>query len=233
MLFVKQASMLTGSTNETTIQPPEWVNSKLFIPLSIGNHYYSSGVLRDINKRFVNISRHSILFICDELRRLSYIIKGYSDDFCLSTKTELQTSELKQALFNCGLRQSELVDIWSWSDLPDINTLTLFNDRLMELIANDEHLCKEMIKKAEMFFAVAKIINYSRLQLQNQLKYFALETSLSIYMNEILCCDFEVYKTPLGVIDYIYAERSSFVYNLIGKKPRRATLDLQAILEKN
>src|SRR5262249_60552008 len=98
------------------IAPPKSVaGGNLFIPISLGNHYYSSDVLRRVLADFIAPSRQSVIFLCDRLRLLSYRIRGETDLERIGANIRLQLSELTRSLMHLGLRAHPNAVVADWS----------------------------------------------------------------------------------------------------------------------
>jgi hypothetical protein len=210
--------------------PPLAGGSRVFLPLSIGNHYYSNQRLRRISNEIVGQSAYTVIFICDELRRLSYYVKGITDESIVAAKVALQLLQTKQTLHNCGLTKHQNLDIWSWSNLPDQGLVFSIYKRIHALIADDQYVIHEADRHIEATVSAKNDAVSSRGQATHyQLQYFALETALSIYMNEVMCFDYEVYRRSMGIIDYIYATQAGFVKTISNGITRRTVISLEKL----
>src|SRR5258708_12045769 len=70
----------------------------LFIPISLGNHYYSHDVLRRLMNDFIQPSNLSIIFLCDRLRFLSYLIRGEPDRHRITSNINIHVGQLSRPL---------------------------------------------------------------------------------------------------------------------------------------
>src|SRR5689334_4105675 len=91
----------------------------LFIPISLGNHYYSSRILRYLLIEFVGRSRSSVFFLCDRLRFLAYQIKGEGDIEQINSRITIQLDQMTRALIKVGLASHSNVTVGNWSFLRD------------------------------------------------------------------------------------------------------------------
>ena len=85
----------------------ELQNERLFIPISLGNHYYSNIILKRINNEIIPYSKSAIIFICDKLRY--YFYKGKIDipEDKLNIKIAEEVGQFIRTLNNCGLFNSD------------------------------------------------------------------------------------------------------------------------------
>jgi hypothetical protein len=91
--------------------------ARVFIPISLGNHYYSSEVLRSLLSYFIAKSRCSVIFLCDRLRYLSYRIRGETHEARIVTNIRLQLEQMNRTLVNLGLNSHSNVRVVDWSYL--------------------------------------------------------------------------------------------------------------------
>jgi hypothetical protein len=66
--------MIESATRHACVE-----GQNIFVPISLGNHYYSVPVLRRLVNDYIRPSNLSIILICDRLRFLSYLIRGEID----------------------------------------------------------------------------------------------------------------------------------------------------------
>src|SRR6266436_4976630 len=78
-------------------------DANLFIPISLGNHYYSSEILRRLLSDFVTNSKSAVVLPCDRLRLLSYRIRGEANLQQVDANIKLQLDQLTRSLMNLGL----------------------------------------------------------------------------------------------------------------------------------
>src|SRR5262245_50563688 len=84
----------TPSAHETNTAP--LVQSNLFIPISLGNHYYSTKILRQVIAEFISRSNLSVIFLCDRLRFLSYRIRGEKDVESVNSRIQIQIDQMNR-----------------------------------------------------------------------------------------------------------------------------------------
>jgi hypothetical protein len=90
-------------------------NANMFIPISLGNHYYSSEILRRLLSDFVANSKFAVVFLCDRLRLLSYRIRGEADIQRIDENIKLQLDQWTRSLINLGLGSYPNSIVASWS----------------------------------------------------------------------------------------------------------------------
>ena len=93
--------------------------ANLFIPISLGNHYYSSVVLQNLMDDFISSSNRSIIFLCDRLRFLSYRIRGEVDIKGINSRIQIQIDQMKRTLDNLGLGSHPNAFVADWSFLEE------------------------------------------------------------------------------------------------------------------
>jgi tRNA-dependent cyclodipeptide synthase len=194
-------------------------NANMFIPISLGNHYYSSEILRRLLSDFVANSKFAVVFLCDRLRLLSYRIRGEADIQRIDENIKLQLDQWTRSLINLGLGSYPNSIVASWSFLLD-------DPRYSELLASLENFLREdatLHRQLEVY--AAELVDrfrglegadiQERIVLQRQ--YVIEETALSLYMTELRGFNVEVYRRGMGFIDSIYRERRAEIMSLLGK----------------
>src|SRR5882724_2156149 len=100
--------------------PPAFIEEeKFFIPISLGNHYYSSDVLLRLFSEFIAQGHRSIIVLCDRLRLLSYMIRGEDDLPRINEVIKHQLSQMIRTLNNLGLKRYQNVVVADWSFMQD------------------------------------------------------------------------------------------------------------------
>jgi len=93
------------------------VQSNLFIPISLGNHYYSRKILRQVFVEFIAKSNVSVIFLCDRLRFLSYRMRGVTDLEAINSRIRIQIDQMNRTLANLELGSYPNVSTVNWSFL--------------------------------------------------------------------------------------------------------------------
>lgn len=218
----------TQARQVTGVIKYDFSGSRLFIPISLGNHYYSRKILRDLLRDFITPSKISTIFLCDQLRRLSYLIKGETDEELVSNRVASQLAEMKAMLSNCGYEESAMLNIVSWTDVADDPRLKEVILGVKNLINTDRTLSWQIDEACQQLLGRFG----SRDSNQNNIKdiqkeYLVSETSLSIYMNECVGYDFEVYRKKGDIIDFIYESRSDEVRSISRRSCKRTLISLE------
>lgn len=193
----------------------------MFIPISLGNHFYSSQVLTLLLSHFVTHSRQSVIFLCDRLRLLSYRIRGETNSRRINTNIRLQLDQFTRALMNNGLVSHPNVKVVNWSYLEG-------DSRFDDLVTWLQKLLRDDLRVGELVDVYAtslisrfgeasrKAINEQRsISLQRQ--YIIEETALSLYMTELKGFNTEIYRRGMGFVDDLYAERRADLMSFLGK----------------
>jgi tRNA-dependent cyclodipeptide synthase len=195
------------------------VQSNLFIPISLGNHYYSRKILREVFVNFIAHSNVSIIFLCDRLRFLTYRMRGVTNLETINSKIRIQIDQMNRTLANLGLGSYPNVSIVSWSFLKEDHRY----DRLLQSLQEFIHADAE-VRLSLNDFAATLIARFYGLGSANlaqptelQRQYIIEETALSLFMTEIKGYNVEVYRRGMGFVDYLYRERPSHLKLLTEK----------------
>jgi tRNA-dependent cyclodipeptide synthase len=193
---------------------------KAFVPISLGNHYYSSKMLQRIMRDLLAGTEHSIIFLCDRLRLLSYMIRGEEDADLINSNIQIQLQQMSRALLNSGLGSYPNITVANWSFLQD-------DSRYHELLASLESFVKaspavsQQLDRYAAHFALrfgAPHEDDPKRRVQFQWQYIIEETALSIYMTEIRDHSVEIYRRGMGFVDYLYAGHAEALRSWTGKK---------------
>ena len=206
--------------------------SSLFIPISLGNHYYTKYRLKRIIHEAASKSIHSVFFLCDELRRISYRLGGEQDDESIDRKVHKQVAELKAAIGNSGGNDRSNISVWTSEDITDqpmilkiekeVFNFMNYNDTLRESASNE---CRRIHNRLGIYSGL------NDMSLQLECEYLSSEVSLSLYMNEYLKFDYELYRKNGGFIDLFYSVGNTFIASLFGKTPQREFVSIERMLE--
>ena len=195
-----------------------FVGGKVFIPISLGNHYYSSAILRKVIDDFISKSDVSIIFLCDRLRFLSYRIRGETDIRRINSNIQIQLDQMAKTLINLGIKSCSNTTIANWSYLhEDPRYFSLLSALEILLRKNPEvgrQLKEYAMKQIYRFGGAERTI--SEASMHFQLQYITEETALSLYMTEIRGYNFEIYRRGMGFVDYLYDQRSDDLKLLTG-----------------
>lgn len=193
---------------------------KAFVPISLGNHYYSSRMLQQIMQGLLAGTEHSIIFQCDRLRFLSYMIRGEEDADLIRSNIQIQLQQMNRALLKSGLNSYPNITVANWSFLQDdsryAELLTLLEGFVKASPAVSQQLDRYAAHFAHRFGAQHEHDLERRIQFQWQ--YIIEETALSIYMTEIRDHSVEIYRRGMGFVDYLYADHAEALRSWTGKK---------------
>jgi tRNA-dependent cyclodipeptide synthase len=194
------------------------VGGDVFVPISLGNHYYSSAILRQVMIEFIAKSRVSVIFLCDRLRFLSYRIRGETDLARIDSNIRIQLAQMTRALVNLGLNAYSNALVANWSLFQDDPRYFDLLASLEQFVRNDIEVSRRLeeyaIRLLHYFRGVASSKLDDRFKYQQQ--YIVEETALSLYMTEIRGYNIEVYRRGMGFVDYLYSERSNDLMSLTG-----------------
>ena len=190
----------------------------MFIPISLGNHFYSSQVLTVLLSHFVAQSRQSVIFLCDRLRFLSYEIRGEANFQRVNTNIRLQLDQITRSLINNGLNSYQNVRVANWSYLEGDSRFGNLVIWLQKLVRDDPRvaqLADDYARSLLSRFGEASWSSSKSISLQRQ--YIVEETALSLYMTELQGFNTEIYRRGMGFIDDLYTERRADLMSCLGK----------------
>src|SRR5215831_15381222 len=158
----------------------------LFIPMSLGNHYYSYDVLRRLMNDFIQPSSLSIIFLCDHLRFLSYLIRGETDRQRITSNINIQVGELSRALIKLGLGSHPNASIADWSFCRKDGRYKGLISKLQQFVRDDATVRRELDDYIDCLLDIhgRKGTSVARCA-ELQFEYVIEETALSLYMTEI------------------------------------------------
>ncbi len=189
-----------------------------FIPISLGNHFYSSEVLRQVLANVVARSRTSIIFLCDRLRFLSYRIRGEEDISQINANIRLQIDQITRALNNAGLRSYPNAQVANWSFMEQDGRYPALVSALEDVVRNDPAVHQTLDEHSAQLLSRFREKASSEHSLALQRQYVIEETSLSLYMTEVRGFNVEVYRRGMGFVDYLYNHRPDDVKKLTGRR---------------
>ena len=191
-----------------------------FIPISLGNHYYTNERLNLLVRDVVPASKESVVVVCDRLRVLSYQLRVMHEREARQ-KADREFAEFKNRLSNCGADAAANLTVLSWhalSEQPDYADFPEFVSEVSALVNANNNICdyldlliRERLKR---FDYPANDVNY-RLQKQ----YIVEETALSLYFTERKKFQVEIYarKTD-GLVDFLQENFADDLLGLLNKK---------------
>jgi tRNA-dependent cyclodipeptide synthase len=208
-----------GNVYDETSTTECLAGARMFIPISLGNHYYSSEVLNVLLSHFIARSRSSVIFLCDRLRFLSYRIRGETDDARIAANIRLQLDQMNRTLINLGLSSHSNARVVDWSFLQDDPRYADVLESLQELMRKDPWVRDQVDRYVAQFVVRFDAPHGPRrdeaIQLQRQ--YLVEETALSLYMTEVRGFNVEVYRRGMGFVDDLYAKRAVELMSLLKK----------------
>ena len=208
------------------------INDKVFIPISLGNHYYSSKILLYIRDYVLPVCRSSEIIICDKLRIIIYKMRKIGDEDFIKDKVKKEVEQFKKTLMNCGIS----------NDITTINTFNLplsssdfdyLLSRVKRFAHNDEvvdEYIDTLANKLIFRFVESQQITKETIRLQK--KYIIEETALSLYMTEVFGANIELYRREEeGLIKFLYDNHSSDLKAILNQSLlNRKFLALESII---
>jgi tRNA-dependent cyclodipeptide synthase len=233
--FEKVAMERSANVDNETATTGCLAGARMFIPISLGNHYYSSEVLSSLLSHFIAKSRCSVIFLCDRLRYLSYRIRGETHEARIFTNIRLQLEQMNRSLVNLGLNSHSNVRVVDWSFLADDPRYASVLASLEKLVREDpwaqEQADRYVAQSIIRFHASGGPQHKDSIQLQRQ--YLVEETALSLYMTEVRGFNVEVYRNGMGFVDDLYSKRTTEVMSLLKKSTlERRFISLENWLER-
>jgi tRNA-dependent cyclodipeptide synthase len=192
--------------------------ARLFIPMSLGNHYYSNQILLFIIEHLLPNNSTSVLFLCDRLRFLSYMIRGVSP-VKAAANIQIQLDQTRRTIIGLGFSQTESSKILDWSYLTERAGYQELCEELSTLCENDGVVCGMLRRYAERsLWNSGDGVVFSETNLEIQRQYIIEETALAIFMTELQGYNVEVYRRGIGFVDYLYEENVDFVRSITKKQ---------------
>jgi hypothetical protein len=195
-----------------------FATSNVFVPISLGNHYYSLAVLKAVIE-FISKTNHAVVFLCDRLRFLSYRIRGEANLDRINSNIHIQLDQINRVLVNLGIREYSNIIVANWSFIYDD---ARFFDVLMsleKLVREDPEVhrqihdhCTHLLHR----FHGLKGFNLEE-SMGLQLRFIMEESALSLYMTEIRGYNVELYRRGIGFIDYLYCHKPDSLRAMTGK----------------
>jgi tRNA-dependent cyclodipeptide synthase len=190
----------------------------MFIPISLGNHFYSSQVLALLLSHFVAQSHQSVIFLCDRLRFLSYEIRGETDFQRVNANIRLQLDQITRSLINNGLNSYQNVKVANWSYLEGDSRFGNLATWLQKLVQDDPRVAQLADDYAgSLLSRFGEVSRKSNKSISLQRQYIVEETALSLYMTELQGFNTEIYRRGMGFIDDLYTERRADLMSRLGK----------------
>jgi hypothetical protein len=213
---------MTQSNTTGTLQSAptgSLAGAMMFIPISLGNHFYSSQVLTLLLSHFVTHSRQSVIFLCDRLRLLSYRIRGETNSQRINTSIRLQLDQIIRSLINNGLKSHQNVKVADWSYLEGDSRFDDLVTWLQQVVRDDPWVGQ--LTDDYAISLLSRFGEYSSESLSLQRQYIVEETALSLYMTELRGFNVEVYRKGMGFIDDLCTKRRPELMSFL----RKPTLD--------
>jgi tRNA-dependent cyclodipeptide synthase len=203
-----------------------------FVPISLGNHYYSSAILRRIKDEIIDNSSRSAVFICDRLRSLSYQIQGETNTDHIDRVVRLQCEQFRKMLAKIGIASDPNHIVVDWSYLNREKQYSEFVLELDRFIEGDQELRKRRADYVAQQLAHHSVDEgiFSQDAIGFQKQYITEETALSLYMTEIKGFNVELYRRGMGFVDYIYGHKPDDLKRFLARSElRRQFVSLEAL----
>ena len=205
---------------------------RLFIPISLGNHYYTNDVLTRISRQVVPTALDATIFLCDRLRSLIFQMRGIDDPGLAGSKVVHELVQFKRTLRNCGLEDGGNVRIATWSLIENDPRFVHILASLRRIVERDpvsllflQALCSRLVGR----FVNTHPVSETALTLQ--WTYVYEETALSLFMTEVYGANVEVYRRKdEGLIRFLYEERPDLLHRLLrGTELQRTFVSLETV----
>ncbi len=197
----------------------EQVGKRYFIPMSIGNHYYSNRVLTRILFEVTPVSSESIIFVCDRLRQLVLRARGVLDEDEIARRVRNEVAQVRRRLVNCGMGDIPNVIVGTW-DLLDQDPAF---QRIRSALEEVADTCLDV--RAFLRQLVVSLVgthfeqtNVDERLTAIQTEYVLEETALSLFMTEVMGYRVEFYRRmDTGLIVFLYQQRPELLNRMLGK----------------
>lgn len=188
-----------------------------FIPVSLGNPFYSSRRVELIVERYVITSRASIFFVCDRLRYLALKAQG-EEDAKASIRVLKITSDTVRMIEKSTSIVGSRVRVVTWEFVeckPMYRDLVIEIERMLEVDEEVKAFFSQYLKHLVWkFYSVGDQNTW-----QWQRRYIVEETAVSIYMTEVAGYNHELYvRHEYGLVDFLYKFRREALRSFLGKK---------------
>ncbi len=221
------AAFSTLKYNTTIV--PSLSDQRLFIPISLGNHYYTNKILKWIMVEVASLSSEAVFFICDKLRYLTYKIRKIEDDQKINLKVETEVHQFKQRLKNCGIENYQNYKIATWSFVSGYRSYHHILNALGIIARNDADVDAYLNHRASCLIDLIFNGRSNQYNHSIQKQYIIEETALSLFMTEIYGTNYELYRRmDEGLIVYLYQNKLAEVKDILfGRIPKRTFVSLE------
>jgi hypothetical protein len=191
---------------------------KLFVPISLGNHFYSSKVLKFISTRFLEGAAAAVILLCDRLRYISYQIRGETNNTEIESRIAKQAAELRREISNVGLNRHPNTRVENWSILCTDPRYGAVLEALERLVEENHVIQKTLVDLAYQRIyrfrdPYKPIVDYLPLQR----RYLIEESAMSMFVTEIMGYPVEIYRDGGGFVDFLYANYEQQLKAISGK----------------
>lgn len=217
----------------TSIPRPTGSDNNYFVPISIGNRYYSRSRVRKVASLFLEKADSSVVVPCDRLRLLSYLTrKGMSTDQA-THKVQDECMNMIRMLDNIGISKISNCNIIPMSAFYADDALLLFIETLERLIVSCPGASASLECLTDFYldrFYVARDRHAQSRTIQRSNVLHA--AGLGIFVTEKLGFHKEIYKEESGLLQtYLYREHTELLRELLGKKHlEREFIELMPLL---
>ncbi|MEO1078216.1 MAG: hypothetical protein AAFY29_01585 [Pseudomonadota bacterium] len=206
--------------------------TRSFIPISLGNHFYSKSVLRFVKEQVIDQSHDSKVVICDYLRCLNYQMRGVAAGKGLCMKVELEADQFRRTLNNAGISNSDCTIV----TMTRILKTPGFKEILVKLSdyassIDVEPTLKQLACDYLYRFNIAtndvKLVDLQKL-------YLIYEAALCIHITESLGYTTEVYRIEDMVFTrYLYTHHERFLCSIVAKRSlERQFLSIETMIDE-
>jgi hypothetical protein len=129
---------------------------------------------------------------------------------------------------------SPKLSILSWEDVACDKRVERIGLALERLIDYDAEVSSQARLNCDYF--LRKFCGCGPVQSKTtelQMQYLINETALSIYMNECLRYEYEVYRRGSGFVDFLYEARRDQIREITGGSARRKLLSLELVWKED
>jgi hypothetical protein len=203
-----------------------------FIPISIGNRFYTSKRVRKIGEMFLADAAAAVIIPCDILKFFAYLAQRGISDGEAELRASRESLNVIGMLRNCGVEKMGNTRIYPMSNFYSDSEFLYFIDEF-EKAVNSSRAASELDRLVDLFINQfydpdERTESTECIQRQNVLH----AAGMGIYVTEILGYRSELYKQSEGLLQtYLYEFCPDVLRSLLGKSQLdRQFVGLAAIL---
>ena len=209
------------------------MSNRYFIPISLGNHFYSRNRIAQLGDLFSLTEGNHIFVLCDCNRFFAYRASGV-DKMISRNKVVREINDYERMLEKISRDKKTDLNITTMSQIAQDPTFIRIGRDLNKVISHNAYLSGAFHAFTNRYLSrfYEKDLEIANAE-KWQSRYVFWETVLSIYMTEVRDFSNELYKTGEGMfINFVYAECQEEIRRLLKKDSlRRKFFTLEDVVE--